>query len=170
MPDILTYLSVGGDVVNDASPQLGGDLSLNGKEILMDAPPGTDLSGSGIKATFQNDNAGNMVAGDVGYIASDGHVEFADASAVGTMPGLVMALETIATTASGEFLVYGVMRQDTWNWTPGANIYVTVTGTSTNTLTETQPAVAGNQVQIVGIALTADTILFNPSPVIVEIA
>ena len=155
-----------GNVVDDTTPELGGDLDLKDYEILIDATPDTNLTGSGIKASFQNDNAGNMVVGDVGYIASDGHVEFAKADAVGTMPGIVMALATIATTASGDFMIHGVVRQDTWNWTPGANIYVSTTGTSTNTLTATAPSGSGEQVQIVGIALTADTILFNPSPIV----
>ena len=155
-----------GSVADDTTPQLTGDLDLMGYEILMNSTPGDDLTGSGIKASFQNDNAGNMVVGDVGYIASDGHVEFAKADAVGTMPGIVIALATIATTASGDFMIHGVVRQDTWNWTPGANIYVSTTGTSTNTLTATAPSGSGEQVQIVGIALTADTILFNPSPIV----
>lgn len=162
------------DVSDDTTPQLGGDLDLNGHEILLDTTPGTDHTASGTKGVFTNGNAGSVAFGDLCYMALDGHLEFADADASTTMPGLYMALGTITAAASGEWLIMGVARDDTWNWTIGPGIsgliYVSLTGTTANTLTQTKPSVTGDQVQVVGSAISADSMMFNPSPVIVEIA
>lgn len=157
------------NLVEDTSPQLGGDLELLTYEILYDSEPDATVTASGVKAVHTNGNGGNVVFGDVCYIAADGDLEFADASVTTTMPGFVMALATISTTASGEFLLSGYARNDTWAWTPGGLIYISITGTSTNTLTQTAPVGAGEQVQVVGVATHADRIYFNPSYVLVEI-
>lgn len=161
------------NIVEDTTPQLGGDLDLNGHEILLDTTPGTDHTASGTKSVFTNGNAGAVAFGDVCYMALDGDLEFADADASTTMPALYMALADIAAAASGEWLIMGVARDDTWDWTigPGAAglIYVSLTGTSANTLTQTKPSATGDQVQIVGTAISADTMMFSPSPVLVEI-
>ena len=163
-----------GNVSEDATPQLGGNLDLNGHEILLDTTPGTNLTGSGLKGVFTNGNAGSCAFGDVMYVALDDDLEFADADASTTTPALYMALGTITAASSGEFMIYGIVRNDAWTWTigPGAAglIYVSTTGTTGNTLTQTAPSATGDQVQIVGHALTATTMMFNPSPVLVEIA
>ena len=158
------------NVVEDTDPDLGGDLDVGAFEILLDSTPGTTLTASGTKGVFTNGNAGNVVFGDVCYIAADGDMEFADADAAATMPGVYMALETIATTASGEWLKCGWARDDDgWNWTPGGLIYISVTGTSTNTLTQSVPTGDGDQVQIIGIATHQDRLDFNPNLMLIEI-
>lgn len=154
----------------DTTPQLGGDLDLVDYEILLDSTPGTDHTASGDKAPFTNGNAGAVAFGDVCYVAADGDLEFADADAAATMPGFAMALAAINAAASGEWLLRGFARNDAWTWTPGGLIYVSVTATTGNTLTQTAPSGAGDQVQIVGIATHADRMWFNPSLVLVEIA
>jgi hypothetical protein len=161
-----------GDVVDDTTPQLGGDLDLTDYEILSDTSPDANSTASGIKGTFTNGNAGSVVFGDVCYMAADGHLEFADASAITTIPGLYMALGTIAAAGSGEWLIFGIARNDTWNWTIGTGtlglIYISDAGTTLNTLTQTMPAVAGDQVQIAGHAISADIMMFNPDYTYVE--
>ena len=162
------------DLVDDASPQLAGDLDLVNYEILADTTPGTNLTGSGIKGTFTNGNTGSVAFGDLCYMAADGDLEFADADADTSMPGLYMALATITAASSGEWMIMGVVRNDTWNWTigPGVSglIYASVTATTGNTLSQTAPSATGDQVQVVGHAISADIMMFNPSPVMVEIA
>ena len=162
------------NVSEDATPQLGGDLDLVNYEILVDTTPGTDHTASGMKGTFTNGNAGSVAFGDTCFVALDGQLELADADATTTMPGLYMALGTITAASSGEFLIKGIARDDSWNWTvgPGAAglIYVSLTGTTANTLTQTAPSTAGDQVQVVGHALSADTMMFDPVPILVEIA
>ena len=115
---------------------------------------------------------GTTVAhGDVLYLAvADSRWEFGDASASGTSYGLVMALGAGSDGNSTTVLHYGVVRQDTdWNWTIGSPIYLTITGTTTNTLSQTPPSGNGEQVVVIGYALTADSIFFSPSLVLVEV-
>uniref|UniRef100_A0A6M3M9P2 Putative structural protein n=1 Tax=viral metagenome TaxID=1070528 RepID=A0A6M3M9P2_9ZZZZ len=166
-------ISVITEISEDTSPQLGGDLDLTDYEILVDTSPDADVTASGMKGVFTNGNAGAVAFGDVCYMAADGDLEFADADAVTSMPGLYMALGTIAAAASGEWLTLGIARNDAWNWTIGAGtlglIYISVTGTTGNTLTQTAPSGSGDQVQVVGHAISADIMMFNPSPVLVEI-
>lgn len=162
------------NVVEDTSPQLGGDLETLEHEILLNSSPGSNLTASGFKAVFMNGNAGSVAFGDVCYVAADGHLEFADADAAATMPALYMALGTIAAAASGQWLKLGFARNDSWSWTKGPGeaglVYVSLTGTTGNTLTQTKPSVAGDQAQIIGHAIASNIIDFNPCPVLVEIA
>ena len=75
-----------------------------------------------------------------------------------------MCLETsLAADASGKFLRRGFYRDDTWNWTPGGLIYLSITGTGGNTLTQTPPSGSLETVQVLGNALTADIIDFDPN-------
>ena len=160
--------------VEDTTPELGGDLDLKTFEIKVDTAPDADVTASGIKGVFTNGNAGAVAFGDVCFMAADGELEFADADQITTMPGLYMALGTINAAASGEWLLMGIARNDAWNWTIGAGtlglIYVSVTGTTGNTLTQTKPSGAGDQVQIVGHAISADIMMFNPNYTYVEVA
>jgi hypothetical protein len=161
------------NVVEDTSPQLGGDLDLTDYEILADTSPDANGTASGLKGIFTNGNAGAVAFGDVCYMAADGDLEFADADAITTMPGLYMALGTIAAAASGEWLILGIARNDAWSWTIGAGtlglIYVSTSGTTGNTLTQTAPSGSGDQVQIVGHAISATIMMFNPDYTYVEI-
>ena len=50
----------------------------------------------------------------------------------------------------------------------GGLIYLTTTGTTGNTLTQTAPSGTNNSIQILGVALAADTFIFLPSLVQVE--
>jgi hypothetical protein len=97
------------------------------------------------------------------YLASDGHYEEADADAATTMPGIALALAT--GTGTKNVLLWGYARYDTWNWTPGGFVYA---DTTTGGMTQTAPSGAGDIIQIVGIALSADILFFNPQIMILE--
>lgn len=131
------------------------------------AAPAADVTGDGIKITLTAAQA--LAFGDVCYIASTGKATLVDADAIATASGVVMALGTIAQDAAGSFLVLGVARNDAWNWTVGGLIYITVTGTSGNTLSQTAPTGTDDVVQIVGVATHADRMLFMPNLVQVEV-
>jgi hypothetical protein len=92
------------------------------------------------------------------FLASDGHYDEADADALASMPCSALALET--GTGTKRVLVWGIARDDTWNWTVGGRLYVSGT---VGTLTQTAPAGEDDCVQCVGVALTADIIFFAPS-------
>lgn len=136
--------------------------------------PAANYGSSGITVYLYNGNAGAVAVGDVCYMAADGHLEFGDADAVTTAPALYMALGATGAAALGYWLMQGIVRNDSWNWTVGPGeaglIYLSCTGTTGNTLTQTQPAGTGDQVQVIGHALSADVMMFDPSPVLVEVA
>jgi len=136
--------------------------------ILVTAEPAGDHFGSGITITL---TAGvNMAFGDVGYIASTGKVLLIDADAIATMSGVVMCISaTINQDAGGTFLMMGVARDDSWNWTVGGLIYATVTGTSGNTLSQTAPTGTDDVVQVLGVATHADRMMFMPQLVQIEL-
>jgi len=146
------------------------------RDFLVSAYPGSDITlatdhtVNGKTGTFTNGNSGSVNFGDVCYIAADGDMEFADADDVATMPGVYMALDTIVAGASGEWLRTGWVRDDSWNWTVGGLIYISTTGTTGNTLTQTPVSGEDDQLQIVGIATHADRMDFNPNLMLITIA
>ncbi len=110
----------------------------------------------------------NLVLPQAVYVGGDGKMEKVLATGAGTMPAIALAVRNINEDAEGEFLLQGFFRDDTWGWTPGGLLYAS-RGTA-GALTQTQPATAGDQVQVVGIAITADIIHFNPSYELVEVS
>jgi len=152
------------DIVEDTTPQLGGDLDLNDHYVELKPEPSSDDSGSGMMSTMTVDTNGTGV-GSALYMAGDGHFDEADASASGTMPCTAIALET--GTGSKKVLHYGYMRNDGWDWTAGGLLYVS---TVAGALTQTPPAGSGDQVQVVGYATHADRIFFSPDLSTAEVA
>ena len=53
------------------------------------------------------------------------------------------------------------VRDDTWAWTVGATLYA---GETPGTMQEAIPTGADAIIKVVGFAVTADVIFFNPSP------
>jgi len=104
----------------------------------------------------------NSAIGDIVYIASTGKASLCDASVIATCPYAfaICADASISADAAGNWLTRGVVRDDTWNWTPGGIIYATITGTTGNTLSQTAPTATNEVVLVVGIALTADIMYF----------
>jgi len=142
---------------------------------LKDAPGGTnpggiplntpinDLTGTGV-TSYGTVDANSTGVGAALYIASDGNYEEADADAVTTMPCVALALET--GTGNKKILLQGYIRNNSWTWTPGGQIFISPT---TGLLTQTSPSVAGQQVQIVGYAIKSNTVFFNPNFMLIEL-
>lgn len=140
---------------------------LTNKTYKLTAAPGSDHNVSG--TTIELTATSNMVFGDVGYIASTGKVTLIDADAIASMSAIVMCADaTINADASGNYLLMGIARDDTWNWTVGGLIYGTVTGTTGNTLSQTAPSATDDVIQIMGVATHADRMYFNPQIIQVE--
>jgi len=130
--------------------------------ILLDSTPDADHTASGPKISMTAGETINF--GDFVYQNADGEVYLCDATDATKMPAIGMALETKGDGDAVEmFIGNGVVRDDTWAWTVGADIYLTITGTTGNTLSETAPIGAGEQVQKIGVATHADRILVNIS-------
>jgi len=128
----------------------------------------TDKSISGTLITLTANE--NQTFGDACYINTDGEAQIADASAIATASAIVMCADaTISGDASGNYLLFGTARDDDgWDWTVGGLIYLSITGTTTNTLTQTAPSSTDEVVQILGIATHADRMIFKPSLIQVE--
>jgi len=126
-----------------------------------------DHSSCGIVAIIMTAGE-NVVIGDACYVkAADSKLWKADATQVATMPCIALATETINADDSGEFLLIGFLRDDTWALAAGGNLYV---DTTPGNPTQAAPVGAGNQVQILGVAITTTIIYFCPSLELVEIS
>jgi hypothetical protein len=127
---------------------------------------GTDLTGIGHKVSKMS---GEIFAfGDVGYLKSDGKVWKAKGDAVGTTKGLALfALQPMTADFNGQWLTIGKARNDGWNWTPGAELYMS--DATAGLITDVRPTTVGNFVRIVGYALDADNIIFQPDGTYIEI-
>jgi len=112
----------------------------------------------------------NLAFGNTVYCKSDGKLWKANADVVGTMPTVAIAAAAVTANNSGLFLTYGAAHVHTLApaWTLGGMIY---TAKTAGGLTQDVSGyTTGDQVQILGIAVAADVILFNPSYVLVEIS
>lgn len=136
--------------------------------LSLTAAPGTDETFTGITVTLTaNENQG---FGDVCFINTDGEAQLADADAASTSGAVVMCTATVTTGNPATYLLLGIARDDTWAWTVGGKIYLSTTGTTGNTITQTPPSGASDIVQVLGVATHADRILFKPELVTVELS
>lgn len=107
-----------------------------------------------------------MSFGEVGYIKSDSKIWKADASVIGTAPAIAICADSsIIANASGYYMFSGIARKDIWTWTPGGIIYLSVTG---GAMTQTAPTATDEVIQVLGFALSATVIYFNPQFVVLE--
>lgn len=156
-------LSIEGVVI----PTISSANTLSNKLNLVTAAPSSDHTVSGtIIQLVANEN---QAIGDAVYINTDGEAQLGDADAIATSRIIgVVADATISADATGNYLLHGIIRDDTWAWTVGSPIYLTVTGTSANTLSQTAPTGEDDAVVEVGIATHADRMLVSPSRARIE--
>ena len=148
-------------------------------------PAPADTSYSGAAITCKNGEAGSMALGDVVYFANGGTataptVKFAKADAVasGLYPAVGMVMATITTGSTGPVLLSGFVQNTGWSALTIGNgagsVWLSITGTTGNTWTQTEPVAAGNISQYLGCAVNdaysaahtgqSKTMYFNPSP------
>jgi hypothetical protein len=157
----INWIDAGGGIdslVEDTSPQLGGNLDLNDKSLDYTAALGTDHTYVG---AIETATVGETVSfGDVLYYKlSDGKWWKADQDTYIETPAMRMCVAaTITANNSGTLLIRGKVRDDTWNFTI-VRVYLGAIGTATSTV----PSTTGTFVQMLGIAITADKLDFNPS-------
>ena len=93
------------------------------------------------------------------------------ATAAGTMPAVAMAAADISADATGKFLLFGFL-QDNGTfpaYTVGGTIYAPEAETSSQNVPEqTAPDSDGDFVQVLGYAVTANAVFFNPSNDVIE--
>jgi hypothetical protein len=93
---------------------------------------------------------------------TDKEWKLAKANASTTMPGLRIALESKTDGQTCKMLVKGYIRDDVDFEFTGAMVYVSA-GATAGLMTSTVPSTAGNQIQRVGVAKSADILFFSPS-------
>jgi len=138
----------------------------DGSSVNISAPllAGGDHTYSG--TTAQMLAGGTIAAFDLVCIhTTTGEVVEADASAIGTARVIGIAPAAISDTATGTILLHGFIRDDTWNWTTGAVLFLSETA---GAMTETAPTTDGAFVQAVGIALEPDVVFIKPSLDLIE--
>ena len=137
----------------------------------FDSSP-SDETVSGITATFTAGEA--LERGEVVYFkAGDSKMWKAVATAAGTMPVAAMAAADISADATGKFLLYGFLADNGTfpAYTVGGDLYAPEAETSSQNVPEqTAPDSDGDFVQVLGYAVTANSVFFNPDQTIVEVA
>lgn len=131
--------------------------------VTLTAAPSSDHSVSGIQANFTAGEA--LVFGDVCYLNGSGEMVKADADAAASGFVVGIAAAVIASGMVGPFLLFGFVRDDTWNWTPGSILYLSTTAGG---ITATAPSGGSDVILPLGVATHADRMLFSPSRTIVE--
>jgi hypothetical protein len=154
------------NISEDTTPQLGGDLDTNQKNIELQPIPTNNNEANGITATMTVD-ANTVGFGAALHMDTDGNWVMADADWT-SMPCQALALE--AGTGSKKVLMQGFIRNDSWNWTVGGDSGLIYVSTTTGQLTQTAPSSTGDKVQIVGFATHADRMYFNPEYTLIEVA
>ena len=131
-----------------------------------------DESSSGIHTMFTAGEA--LVRGEVVYFkAGDSKMWKAVATASATSRCVAMAADDIAADAVGKFLLQGFVRDNGSfpAYTVGATLFTPEAETaSQNVPEEAAPDSDGDFVQVLGWAVTADMVYFNPSNDIIEVA
>lgn len=135
-------------------------------KITLDIIPASDHTATGNIASLQVGEA--LTIGQSAYLKSDGKWYKTDADASMTMPCMaVCAAASIAQDAFGLFLInWSVLRDDSWSWTIGGLLYASTDG---GAFTQTAPSGEGDQIQIVGFALTATSAAIFPVPIVTEV-
>lgn len=156
---VLTY--------DNGTGEIGLEAAAGGDTLLVTAAPGSDHTASGLTIVLTANEGQNF--GDAVFINSTGKAQLGDADAIATASCVAMCTETVTADNTATYLLQGIARDDTWTWTVGGLIYLTVTGTTGNTLSQTMPSGTNDVVQILGVATHADRMLFKPQLVQIEL-
>jgi len=138
-----------------------------GQVRFSDDLPAADDSATGIVYTMTA--LTGIAIGDLVHMDANGKLDEAHADATADMPAIGIALTANASGSDAEIdvLLHGIYKDTgAFDFTPGLAVYVS-DGTE-GLFTQTAPTSTGDFVQRVGVALTADTILFNPSVDVIE--
>jgi len=111
-------------------------------------------------------DVGSAVVGQVRYLSSTSTWLAANANTNGVQARSLLAITTTGSGHNRGMLVRGYFKNTSWSLTIGSPVYLSTTN---NTITSTAPSASGNVVRVVGYAVAADEIYFNPSQDWIEI-
>jgi len=129
------------------------------------APANTSFSG--VSTTFTANEA--QVLGDLVYINSTYKAQLGDADTIITSRILAMCTGTVSANNTGTYLMQGFITNNSWSFTQNQPVFLSLTGTSGNTLTQTAPTATNDCVVHIGVAVSSTRIYFNPSQLIIEL-
>ena len=163
-----TSIDVGAGAISTTGTASAGIVDI-AQEAHLDSSP-ADETVSGVTATFTAGEA--LVRGEVVYYkASDSKMHKAVATAAATSRCVAMAAADISADATGKFLLYGFL-QDNGSfpaYTIGGTLFTPEAETSSQNVPEqTAPDTDGDFVQVLGFAVTANSVFFNPSNDVIE--
>lgn len=147
------------------STDTDGIAMVDAGKIVWDQAPASDQTGTGDQVNSETVDQNTVGIGGLLVLSADGNWDDADKDSESTVGRLAIALES--GTGSKKLLFRGFFRDDSWNWTPGQQLFVGDSGAITN---DVSGYATGDFVQVVGYAKTADIIWFEPSPDYIEVA
>ena len=160
------------EVVEDTTPQLGGNLDTNTKNIVLSEGSSIDLDKAGSAdekwtgIAVDGTAGATLAVGDLCYLdATAGEWLLADADAIGTAGSVPLGLCILAggDGQATKLLLIGTMRSAAFpaSIALGAPLYVSTTA---GDITATMPTGVDDVVRVVGFAITTEpnTIYFNP--------
>ena len=140
-------------------------------DVMIDSTP-ADETVSGITATFTAGEA--LVRGEVCYFkAADSKMWKAVATAAATSNCVAMAAADISADAAGLFLLKGFLADNGSfpAYTVAGTLYTPEAETSSQNVPEqAAPDTDGDFVQVLGWAVTANSVYFDPDSTIVEVS
>ena len=156
---------------SDTLTLASGNLALTDASVQLDSGP-TDETVSGITASF---TAGEtLVRGEVVYYKpGDSKMWKAVATAAATSRCVAMAAADISADAAGVFLLKGFLQDNASfpSYTAGDTLYTPEAEQNSENVPEAAaPDTDGDFVQIIGWAVDANTVYFDPDLTIVEVA
>ena len=143
---------------------LAGVEVLSNKTLLIDGTPTDDHTATGGNQTNTFQSGAAVTVMDLVYMGSGGKWLLTDADAEATASGmLAISLESKNNTEAMNVALPGCfVRDDTWNWTPGETLYIDTA--TAGQIVNVAPSGVDDVVRVIGYAVTADVIYFNPSP------
>lgn len=157
----VTELNYTDGVTSAIQTQLDAKAPKVNPQLALDASQASDDNYAGITIDGRNAASGGVSQWDAVFINSSSEFALADANGSGTYPAIGLAVAGASGGAGAVVLVRGVARNDSWSWTVGTQIFLSATAGG---LTQTAPSTSGDKVQVMGIAISADEMLVNPSP------
>ena len=158
------------DLVDDTSPQLGGDLEYNEKHQTFGTSLTSDNTASGdiITVTFGE----SVVFGDLVYPdgTEDEWMKALGTNAAVKHPAMGIALETKANGESGKLLLRGLIRDATHFSGFALGDILFLSDATAGAWLNAAPSDSGDIVQILGWVLAANYAYFNPDYTYVEVA
>ena len=110
---------------------------------------------------------------DLVYMKSDGKFWKAQANSSTTMACIGMSMSSTGANGAVTVLLQGTFRSDALTFTVGSGYpssgFIWVSAATAGLATSTQPATTGNQLQVVGYALTSHIGYFNPRLAVSEV-